>query len=354
MEPFEVIAAVEPVCPTPEIARWRSERHTTILLVGRTGCGKTTLRNTRLDREDPVGLGGVTRQPDTIVDGRHHWVDTPGIDGRDTAIDQLGPLFDQADVVIWVIDGLQPLTRTERDVVDVLLAPNTPLACVVSRLDLLEDDDVQGVLQRVREGTRDHRPFCVTGGDLREGPVDLGSFPRSPRQIDALEDAYLAVRSRFERLDRPVSPEILADTIDIRSRVRAWLDRWTARTRNRTTSERIADFTEALSSLRDDLLVQLAADPALSAHLNRLDPLPDPPGSTDTLLATLRMNAAGSESTLRELRGYAATWMAETQAVLSDWAETVPTDASAAAAWTQAHDALQAGLDTVRAQRRRS
>ncbi|MCB9673794.1 MAG: 50S ribosome-binding GTPase [Alphaproteobacteria bacterium] len=340
MEPFEVIAAVRPWLEPDELVAWRDGRETRWLLVGRTSCGKTSLRNALLGRSDPVGLGGVTRAFDRAARGRDVWIDTPGIDGRDTAIDTLGPGFDEADVVVWVVDGLQPLTRTERDVVELLLPKGTPLACVVSKADLLEDE-VDAVLERVRTNTLHLEPYRIEAGDLRTYAPDLSGHPRSPRQKRALAEALDAVRERFARSERPVSPEELRALTDIRPAVLDWMSRWTTHTERMKVTELVADFTDALDALRNDVLVRLAAHPALSPHLPRLAELPSPPGETEGLLATLRMNAAGRTAALRELRGYAAAWMAEAQILLSDWAESVPTDAEAAARWQRAAQALE-------------
>ncbi|MEZ4319273.1 MAG: GTPase [Myxococcota bacterium] len=347
MEPFEVIEAVRPWVDPAELVEWRTNRHTRFLLVGRTASGKTTLRNRLLGRADPVGLGGVTQAIDTVTVRREAWTDTPGIDGRDTAIDRLGPAFDTTDVVVWVVDGLQPLTRTERDVVELLLTPGTALACVVSKADLLEDE-VDAVLERVRRNTAELAPWLVEAGDLRAWAPSFRGAPRSRRQTEALATALSAVQSRFARVEKPVSPEDLAALTEIRPTVQAWLNRWVARTERMTVSERVADFAEALGTLRDDLLVQLAAEPALSPHLARMPELPHPPGETDGLLATLRMNAAGQAAAVRELRSYAAAWMAEAQILLSEWAETVPTDAERAASWKRASHALQSAISPLR------
>jgi len=352
VEPFEVIEAVRPWVDPVELQAWRAQRSTRILLVGRTASGKTTLRNRLLGRDDPVGLGGSTRSIDAQTQGRKIWVDTPGIDGRDRAIDQLGPCFDTADLVVWVVDGLQPLTRTEREVVELLMLPGTPLAVVLSRADLL-GDEVEAVLERVRRGTQALHPFFIGSGDLRSDSPDLRGAPRSPRQQQQLLDALHAVRRRFEALPQPLSPERLEELIALRPVVRAWLDRWAARTRRMTVGERVADFSAGLSSLADSQLVQLAAEPALVPHLASLPKLPVPT-EADGLLTTIRLNAAGQAATLRELRAIASSWMAEVQVLLDDWAATLPTDAQAATSWERAHSALDQAIRATSAPLTRS
>ncbi len=126
------------------------DAHWRVTVLGRRSVGKSSLINAVLGRpERKVGLGGVTTEVAIVVESTLTLVDTPGIEDEAGALRVLQPLLEESDAAVWVVDGLQPMTATERRVVSGALVPNTPLWVVVSRLDLADPTDVDAVLARV-------------------------------------------------------------------------------------------------------------------------------------------------------------------------------------------------------------
>ncbi len=193
-------------------------------------------------------------------------MDTPGIDGRDRAIDRRGSEFDTADAIVWVVDGLQPLTRTERDVVELLRLPETPMVCVVSKADLL-GDEVEAVLSRVRTGAEAQ----AVAADLRTETPILPEFGPIPRRRRELAEAVSAVESRFARVARPVSDNQLVAKVDVRAAVRPWLARWNSRSERLTVSEMVADFGSGLEArVHTRYTAPSTAIPKATGNMSRL------------------------------------------------------------------------------------
>lgn len=311
-----------------------------IAVIGRTSAGKTTLVNRLTGRHLRTGLGGVTRDVVALADDDHVWIDTPGIDGRDRALVTLGPVLDDAHGVLWVVDGLQPLTRTERDVVALLVPPGTPLAIVVSRADVVADD-LAAVLDRVRGLTRDLAPDPILAAALPDwDPVPtLRTVRRTPDETDAWRRWLLARRADLHAA-RPLDPTTLAERVTLRPAVRAWRDRMD----HRDVATQTAEFHSVLQAIADDAVIRWTADPLLAdrvVDLPRLPTVPDPGFST---LDGLRRSAAGRDATARELRSLAASWVAEAELRLADWRDEQTFDTAALAAHAAVTERLSAEL----------
>ncbi|MCB9668771.1 MAG: 50S ribosome-binding GTPase [Alphaproteobacteria bacterium] len=315
-----------------------------VAVVGRTSAGKTSLINRLTGGARRTGLGGVTRGPEEIPDGDHTWIDTPGIDSRERALEQLGPVLDAAHAVIWVVDGLQPVTRTERDVLELLVLPGQPVDVVVSRADLLDPDELTSVLARTRAHTALVGPSTVTSADLRSQATSLDVLRHTRLtgpERDARRVALLGLRPALVAA-RPLDPPSLAALVTLRPAVKAWLARLDASEAG--VSDLLKAFQPELQAIADDAVVRWAADPRIHARMTDLPHLPRVPDPSWSTIDSLRLGAAGVAATRRELRGLAASWVAEAELRLADWREGQTFDPDALAAHTADLDALSAEL----------
>jgi len=313
---------------TAAIAQWNAPWR--VAVVGRISTGKSTLVNLLTGRETrPTGLGGVTDEIAVERAGEVEVLDTPGIDDESRALAVLQPLLETVDVVIWVIDGLQPLTATERRVFDACLVDGTPLHILVSRLDLTEEAEVDSVLQRVRTLTARHAPLTVRRADLRhcqEPPVGLLDRVRSPRRHRALLDALDALTAALEAL--PEAP----DLPQIRARIRGqWAStvRRAAEDIEATIDSGDIDHKEqavrALSKISSAAVrsfeEQLSLDPAVTDHLrvHGPPPMPVPSVRARSPLRYVLAGMSGAEGAQRALKVAAAQWMADGEIALNEW-----------------------------------
>lgn len=318
---------------------------TRIVLLGRTGVGKTSLINRMTGQARPVGLGGVTRAIEPVPDGSVTWIDTPGIDDPWASIDRLGPVCDDADAVLWVVDGLQPLTHTERQVLDAIWSG--PLDVVVSRADLVADE-LDSVRARVVGQTQHRGPDRVFTHDLRPSGTLVGSSDsttmrrvrRGPARRSRLREALGTARTAFEGLPVPVHPDRLTSAVALRAAVNARTQRLLQDPEATPIPELVVQVRQSLEDVRHARVVELAADPALAPYIRRLPELPEVPDPGETVMETLRLGVAGRSAVGLELKGLAARWTVEAELVLAEWAESIRTDAAGAEAWQRAARAL--------------
>lgn len=320
----------------------------TVAVVGRVGAGKTTLLNRWTEGTEPVGLGGVTLVPTERSAADRTWIDTPGIDGLDRAITQLGPVLARADAVLWVVDGLQPATRTERELLRTICSPGQPLAAVVSRLDLVETDQREGIRERVRT-VLDHAT-APAGGDLRtwtaDPPAPVAPAPTSPRREHARQLAVRAALTALEALPplegRAALGRRLADRW--RTEVKGVIDRVVhdlnegALAVDRSVQQRLR--REALAA-HERFLAQLRDEPALEQALSEgapTLPLPEPPDPTALQMVVAAMG--GEHRAKVRIREQGAHWLSDGLLELAGWLEQAPGIDAAREAREADHDVL--------------
>lgn len=329
----EAIAAADGIASTESLdeARGWLDEPWRIAVIGRVAAGKTTWINAVAGGDGPTGLGGVTEGPREVDAGGRVYVDTPGIDDPDRAIVDLQPLVDAADAVVWVVDGLQPLTASERDVAAVILGEG-PLSVVVTKHDLVEEEEQEPILNRVRDLLERLDPQMVAFVNARTVPR-LPALPGpphtlSPRRRRILEHAVSATR------------QALPDPPPGRDQVEA---SW-----SRAVREQVGEIEAAIgrSAIRDVgaalRALSEAAEPArralraeLPSWLLPLMPEPDVnPG---------RQVGSGPEAARRAVTAAAARWLAEGQLVLREWWAEEPEPVRARAR----HDRLVAALDEL-------
>ncbi len=164
------------------------------LIGGRVGVGKTTLINgIAATPVGAVGLGGTTRDTIPYSIGPADWIDTPGCDAADAALEVLVPASESTDGLIWVTDGLQPMTATERQI----LAHFPPAGLVISRWDCIPEPERAAVLARVR--TLQPESPWIQGLDLRTERLDTDclSLAGSLRRKRIMSEAIATERRRW-------------------------------------------------------------------------------------------------------------------------------------------------------------
>lgn len=296
------------------LVRWARTRWR-VAVAGRAGVGKTTLVNRLVGSEvGAVGLGGVTQEPVVYRVGEVELADTPGLDDPDVARIELAPLLADADAVVWVVDGLMPAGAVERQI---LASAEALSHVVVSRLDLVEEADRSGVIERVRALV--HAP--VRAGDLRT--LDLSgllAIPKasSPRRRRALVEAVEAARASLSALPPIPSRGELLEVART-----AW------RREVRETEELVAEeLARGLVEHKDHALrrLRLLAPHAITrfvSNWSRLLPEMEPPvmplppqGPRVTPLAAAV--TGGQEGAQRALRAAAGAWLLDGDVVLGD------------------------------------
>jgi GTPase len=159
----------------------------TVAIVGRPNTGKSTLFNRILGGRRAI----VSSQPGTTRDrhfgegewnGRHFWlVDTGGLlpdsdDSMDRAIrQQVEFALDEADLVLFVVDGAEGVNPVDRAIADRLRQAGRPVVLAVNKLDDLERSTAHYDFYRLGFGD----PYGVSAavgkgsGDLLDAMVAL-------------------------------------------------------------------------------------------------------------------------------------------------------------------------------------
>lgn len=273
----------------------------TILLFGRVGVGKTTIANLASGARHPVGLNGVTRS----VTRSGIWLDTPGINDPVAAIDVLGPLVEVADGLVWVVDGLQPLPASEREVADAILPRGLPLVVAITRRDLIDPSDQDEVLARVRAKTSVYQPERIEVIDGRQDPLAPPDLTHAPR--------WLRLRASLQTLrdQEPIKPSLDEVIARWRLEVRSEVETITSEL-VRAPAARSADAQLALAETAPRVV-------ARTCHFAQADlPLPAPQGEW---LGGVLDELAGTGGAVRALRAGAARWLAAGEVALrEDWA----------------------------------
>lgn len=344
----EAIDAAEGlVDPAPLVAAAAMlQRPWRVAVVGRVAAGKSTLINWLAGAQIlPTGLGGTTRALRSVEAQGSVLVDTPGMDAPAESLLTLQPVLESVDAVLWVVDGLQPVTASEREILEGTLIEGTPLTVVVSKIDLLEDSDRIAVLRRAELLASRWSLQQVRGLDLRSaarqhadpGALGAPTLP-GPRRCAAVKQALAQIRASLAQLGTPPS-------------LRELLSAWTTAIRGAVaeveaaiTAGRILHKAEALAALAERA-------PQVTATIRRLlqpevpPRLPSPDAPHTTVMRQVIAGLSGQEGASRALKAGAARWLAEGQLTLQDWwAE--QTDLQRR---VEAHQRLRACLSAVEA-----
>lgn len=201
------------------------------VIVGRPNVGKSSLLNALLedDRAIVTDIPGTTR--DAIEESyqleglRLRLIDTAGIRETDDLVESLGvdrsmALLEEADLVLVLVDGSQPIRKEDRAILEKSAA--RPHLILVNKADLGLSSDAQTLLQekgdggpalaisaKTGQGMEDLEKalsgLFLEGDEGREGADALSNI----RQIDLLEKARSSLSSALGGLETGVSLDAL-------------------------------------------------------------------------------------------------------------------------------------------------
>ncbi len=200
-------------------------------IVGKPNVGKSSLLNTLagFERVIVTEVAGTTRDTveETVKLGSTvlRLIDTAGIHQTDDRIEAMGversmAAVKDADLVIFVCDGSQPLTQEDHRVIE--------MCCDLQNvIVLLNKSDLKPVVRPIDLPFMDIIPFSTKTGegmDLLTDAVDVmfagqapcdGSILTNARQYDAIRRAYESMLSAMQGLMTGFTPDAVLTDVEI-------------------------------------------------------------------------------------------------------------------------------------------
>lgn len=199
-------------------------------IVGKPNVGKSSLLNTLAgyDRVIVTDIAGTTRDTveETVLLGstRLRLIDTAGIRETRDAIEAMGversrKAVENADLVLFLCDGSQPLTQEDQEVIEACLSKENTIA-LINKSDLgavvvpsdLPFTTIIPISTKTGDGLDQLRQVVdeMFAGDT---PCD-GSILTNPRQLDAIARSYEAMLRVLQAMQLGQTPDAVLTDIE--------------------------------------------------------------------------------------------------------------------------------------------
>lgn len=206
-----------------------------LVIVGRPNVGKSSFLNELIQEEKAIvtAIPGTTRDiieaPFQLKGVPIRLIDTAGLRETDNVIEQIGiakteQSIEQADLIILILDGSQPLTGEDQQVIEkikgrkvLVIINKTDLPQVIKKEDLpwFNDDQVIELSLLTKKGLNSVEDRIIELVGLGEISLDDRPLLSRIRHKQALEQAILGLNEFLSGLEAGKSEDLLA--VDLRS-----------------------------------------------------------------------------------------------------------------------------------------